>query len=117
MHLAGFIRLAGLSAAIGLCSCATTSDVVPIGNGSYEIAGSSATALASGGSEKVKLLKKANEYCAAQGKQMQLVNADSTNGHAGAFAGGSAYAPGAGANFAAVRPGQRATADVVFRCE
>jgi hypothetical protein len=104
-----------------MVGCATTSEVVPIGNGNYEIAGSSATALASGGSEKVKLIKVANKYCGGQGKQATLVNADATNGRvgSGAFASGNAYAPGAGATFnaTAVHPGQRATADVVFRCE
>lgn len=112
-----------LIAAISLFAvgCATTSDVVPIGNGNYEIAGSSATALSSGGSEKVKLLKIANQYCGAEGKQATLVSADATNGRvgSGAFANGNAYGPASGASFnaTAVHPGQRATADVIFRCE
>lgn len=101
--------------------CATTSDVVPIGNGNYEIAGSSVTALSSGASEKIKLIKVANQYCGNQGRQATLVDADSTNGHVGsaAWANVSAYGPGSGANVnaTAVHPGQRATADVVFRCE
>lgn len=101
---------------LAVAGCATTSGVVPIGNGTYEIAGSSATAMASGGSEKVKLLKIANQYCGAEGKEMTLLDAQDTNGHVGAFATGGAYAPGAGANFTAVHPGQRATADIVFRC-
>jgi hypothetical protein len=116
-------EFSGLGAVISLIAigCATTSDVVPIGNGNYEIAGSSATALSSGGSQKVKLIKIANQYCGAQGRQATLVSADATNGRvgSGAFANGSAYAPGAGASFnaTAVHPGQRATADVVFRSE
>jgi hypothetical protein len=119
----GRIRFTSLVAAVPLfmVGCATTSEVVPIGNGNYEIAGSSATALASGGSEKVKLIKVANKYCGGQGKQATLVNASATNGRvgSGAFASGNAYAPGAGATFnaTAVHPGQGATADVVFRCE
>lgn len=104
-------------ACLMVAGCATTSEVVQIGSGNYEIAGSSATALSSGGSEKVKLLKVANQYCAGQGKQMTLVNAEDTNGHMGAFATGSAYVPGAGANFTAVQAGRRATADVVFHCD
>jgi hypothetical protein len=117
------IRSAMFFAAVPLfmVACATTSEVVPIGNGNYEIAGSSATALASGGSEKVKLIKVANKFCGDQGKQANLVGAEATNGRvgSGAFASGNAYAPGAGATFnaTAVRPGQRATADVVFRCD
>lgn len=101
--------------------CATTSDVVPIGHGNYELAGSSVTALSSGASEKIKLIKVANKYCGNEGKQVTLVNADSTNGHvgSGAWASGGAYGPGSGASFNAtsVHPGQRATADIVFRCE
>jgi hypothetical protein len=106
---------------VAVAGCATNSGVVPIGNGNYEITGSSATALASGGGQKMKLLKTANQYCANQGKQANLVSADSSNGRVGsaAWANGSAYAPGAGAtyNAQAVHPGQAATADVIFRCE
>jgi len=104
-----------------LAGCATNSGVVPIGNGNYEITGSSATAIASGGSQKMKLLKTANQYCGTQGKQATLVNASSTDGRVGsaAWANGSAYAPGAGASYSAqaVHPGQAANADVIFRCE
>lgn len=123
MILCNCIKPASLVAVISLITvgCASTSDVVSIGNGNYEIAGSSTTALSSGGSEKVKLIKIANQYCGAQSKQATLVSADATNGRvgSGAFANGSAYAPGAGArsNATAIHPGQRATADVVFRCE
>jgi hypothetical protein len=101
--------------------CATNSGVVPIGNGNYEIAGRSATALSSGGSEKLKLMKTANDYCGAQGKTAILVDAQSSDGRVGsaAWANGSAYAPGAGAtyNATAVHPGTAANADVIFRCE
>jgi hypothetical protein len=113
--------LFAVTAALSIVGCATTSDVVPIGNGNYEIAGSSATALSSGGSQKVKLIRVANKYCGEQGKQATLVAANATNGRVGsaAFASGNAYAPGTGATFnaTAVHPGQGATADVVFRCE
>ncbi|MFL6603945.1 MAG: hypothetical protein ACJ8R9_21820 [Steroidobacteraceae bacterium] len=115
LHVFSAVGLAALA------GCATNSGVVPIGNGNYEITGSSATALPSGGSQKMKLLKTANQYCATQGKQVTLVNAQSTDGRVGsaASANGSAYAPGAGASFnaQAVHPGSAANADVIFRCE
>jgi hypothetical protein len=104
-----------------LVGCATSTGVVPIGNGNYQIAGHSATALGNGGSEKLRLMKTANEYCAQQGKTATLVNADSNDGHAGsaAWAHGNAYSPGAGAtyNAGAAHPGKFANADVVFRCD
>lgn len=106
---------------IAIAGCATTSPIVPIGNGNYELAGSSATALASGASQKIRLLQLANQYCAGEGKQMQLVNADATNGRMGsaAWANGSVYAPGAGAAYNAqyIHPGRRANADIIFRCQ
>lgn len=137
------LRPALLIAVVSLvaASCATTADVVPIGNGNYEIAGSSVTALSSGGSEKVRLMKVANQYCSAAGKQMLLVDASDTNGHvgSGAWANANAHAAAANASYheglfgrgadasaaesdasyhsGMIHPGQRATADVVFRCQ
>jgi hypothetical protein len=113
-----YVTVVTLLAAVG---CATNSGVVPIGNGNYEIAGHSATALSSGGSEKVRLMKSANEFCYQSGKTATLVSADATDGHAGAaaFANGNAYAPNAGAQYhaSAVAPGKFANADLVFRCD
>lgn len=124
-----------------IVGCATTSPVVPIGNGNYEITGSSATALASGASQKVRLLEVANKYCNAVGRQMVLVNSTDTNGHVGsaAWANGRAQAASASASYheglfgrgaaasasAAdasyhsefIHPGRRASADVEFRCQ
>jgi hypothetical protein len=96
-----------------VAGCATTTNVVPIGNGNYELAGSSATALASGGTEKVRLIERANAFCGQQGRQALLENSDDTNGHVGGFASGA----WGGGGFSAVKGGQRATADVVFRCQ
>ncbi len=124
-----------------IVGCATTTPVVPIGNGNYEIAGSSATALASGASQKVRLLQVANQYCNAAGKQLVLVDANDTNGHvgSGAWANANAHAAAGAASYheglfgrgaaasaaesdasyqsGFIHPGQRATADVVFRCQ
>ena len=137
------LRPALLITAVSLVvvGCATTSPVVPIGNGNYEIAGSSATALASGASQKVRLLQVANQYCSAAGKRMVLENADDTNGRvgSGAFADADAHAAAANAyvheglfgstadasaaeadssyHSGFIHPGTRANADVVFRCQ
>lgn len=106
---------------MGLAACATTSDVVSIGNGHYEVTGSSATAMASGASQKVKLIKVANQYCGKQGKSAELVSADSNNGQvgSGAFVSGNAYGPRSGASYggSAIKPGSAANADVIFRCQ
>jgi hypothetical protein len=48
--------LAVASIAISISSCATTSPVVPIGNGRYEVTGHSATAFGTAGEQKVKLI-------------------------------------------------------------
>lgn len=116
-----FSRFAALAAVLGLSACATTSPVVPVGNGVYEIAGSSATAMSSGGAQKVRLIQAANDFCAKQGKGATVVNAGATDGHVGSFAtvNGSSYGPNSSASMygSAATPGQRATADVVFKCE
>lgn len=94
---------------IALCSlsaCATTQDVVPIGHGNYELAGSSVTAFSSGGAEKIKLLRIANQYCAQQGKQATMLDGTQSNGTTlTAFQRGGVFT------------GRHATADVVFQCQ
>lgn len=116
-----FSHVAALVAMLCLSACATTSPIVPVGNGVYEIAGASATALSSGGTQKVRLIQAANDFCAKQGKGATVVNAGATDGHVGSFAAinGSSYGPNSGANVygSAATPGERATADVLFKCE
>lgn len=106
--------------AICITGCASTSQVVPVGNGVYEIAGSSATALSSAGAQRVRLIEKANEYCRQLGKTVSVVDASGKDGQVGSYASvsGNAYGPRSGASMygSAVTPGQRATADVLFRC-
>lgn len=108
--------------ALTLAACATTSPVVGLGNGTYEITGSSATAISSGGAQKVRLIQAANAYCQKlDGKGAMIVGANDTNGRMGSFASisGNAYGPNSGGSLygSAATPGQRATADVVFRCD
>lgn len=106
-------RILLLSTAILLSGCATTKDVIPIGNGNYEIAGSSVTALSSGGAEKVKLMRVASQYCTGFGKQMVLVGSRATDGQVG----DSAFVESSDGVGSAVHAGTRATADVIFHCE
>lgn len=108
-------------AVLVLTACATTSEIVPVGHGVYELAGSSATAMSSGGAQKVRLIKAANEFCAKQGKGATVVDANDTNGHVGGFASinGSSYGGGSSGYVSGFASGpiKRATADVMFRCE
>ncbi len=122
----GSVLLASLSIiALTVSGCATTSAVVPIGQGVYEIAGSSATAFSSGGAQRVRLIQAANKYCAKQGKSATVVDSTATNGKVGSYANiqGSSYGYGHGYNKSsslngmAVQAGRKATADVRFRCE
>lgn len=106
---------------IFLIGCASTSPVVPVGNGVYEISGASATALSSAGAQRVRLIQKASEYCGKLGKSVNVVDSSGSDGHVGSYASlsGNAYGPSSGGSLSgsAVTPGQRATADVRFRCE
>ena len=108
-------------AAVALAGCATTSDIVPVGHGVYEVAGSSATGMSSGGAQKVRLIKVANAFCAKSGQSATLVDANDTNGHVGGFASvnGSSYGNGSSGYVSGFASGpiKRATADVMFRCE
>jgi hypothetical protein len=108
-------------AVLALAGCATTSDIVPVGHGVYEVAGSSATGMSSGGAQKVRLIKVANEYCAKQGKGAAVVDANDTNGHVGGFASlnDSSYGSGSSGYVSGFASGpiKRATADIMFRCE
>ena len=99
-------RILLLLAVCFLSACATTQDVVPIGHGNYELAGSSVTAFSSGGAEKIKLLRIANQYCGKQGKSANLLDGTQSNGTTlTAFQRGGVFS------------GRHATADVVFQCQ
>lgn len=87
--------------AAGLVGCATTTPVVPIGNGHYEISGKSATAWASEGDEKVRVIQSANDYCGKMGKQAVVESASGKDGKNGNL----------------FVPAQAANADVVFSCQ
>lgn len=105
--------LAVASIAISTSSCATTSPVVPIDNGRYEVTGHSATAFGTAGEQKVKLIAVANDYCSKQGKQVNIEGVQGDNGQVGSYA----QVRGGGIYGSAATPGKLATADVVFSCQ
>lgn len=105
--------LAIASFAILLSSCATTSPIIPIGNGRYEVTGHSATAFGTAGEQKVKLIAAANAYCSKQGKQVNIEDALGENGQVGSYA----QVSGGGIYGSAATAGKLATADVVFSCQ
>ena len=76
--------------------CATTSPVVPIGHGQYEITGSSLTTFASGSSQRVKLIKVANDFCTKKNKEAVIDDGTADSGRYGS---------------------NKASADVQFHCE
>ena len=77
--------------------CATTPDIVPVGNDDYAIAGSSVAELSSGVRDEVRLIEIASRYCEAHGREASLVSTGGTPRQLGAEANGT-------------------TAGVVFRC-
>jgi len=58
-----------------LSGCVTASEVLPIGNGRYQINARASGGL-NAGKETTRATKDANAYCAKQGKQMVLQNTD-----------------------------------------
>lgn len=99
--------------AVLVSSCATTSPVVPIGGGRYEVTGHSATAFGTAGGQKIKLIAVANDYCSKQGKQANVEGEQGEDGHVGSFA----QVNGGGVYGSAATPGKFATGDVVFSCQ
>jgi hypothetical protein len=69
-----------LLVAAALAGCVSASKVTPTMNGTYVIQGK-AVGIWNADKERAKALKKANEYCANQGKRMLLHDMDET-GHA-----------------------------------
>lgn len=99
-----------------MVGCATPPDIVSIGNGNYEIAESPARALSSGVRAEVKVIRLADRYCEAQGREATLVTAETTNAHVGARPSSVSYDPARGVGFRAVAHAREDTPGVVFRC-
>lgn len=58
-----------------LCSCVSTSEVVPTGKDQYLLTSTARGGL-DPGAQVITATKKANEYCAARGLQMQVTKLD-----------------------------------------
>lgn len=54
--------------------CTTISDVTPAGDGNYTVTTQANGGMASWGKIKASSLKRADEYCRRQGKQMHSIN-------------------------------------------
>jgi hypothetical protein len=75
-----FIFMTGAIIAAALAGCVSASNVTPTGSGTYVIQGR-AIGPWNADKERAKALKKANDYCARQGKRVLLHDIDET-GHA-----------------------------------
>lgn len=94
------LRIAVCLMAMGLAGCGARSFVVPVGNDTFAMRGSSAT-LTSGAQEQARLVKHADHYCQRSGKSAVIVASrehDATHGTLAA-------------------PGSIARAEVKFKCE
>lgn len=72
-----------LSIAAAMSSCASTPSVVSIGNGHYEVLGSSLTTFAAAAQQKTELIVTASKYCSQLGKQVNFEGEQAVQGHAG----------------------------------
>jgi hypothetical protein len=94
-----FLRSAICLAAIALAGCGTRSFVMPGRDGSFLVTGSSSHL--SGGQEKARLVKDADEYCQRRGKSAVVVDSRENDAEPGTLA----------------APGKLARATVEFRCQ
>lgn len=80
------MRLSVAIPVLALAGCASSSGVHEVSPGIYSISSSAFTSFGGAATAKGDALKKAQATCAAQGKQMELVNQESS----ATFASGSA---------------------------
>ena len=59
---------------LGLVGCASNSGVVPIGKDTYMVSRQAATGFSGSGTLKAEALQEANQFCASQGKKLQVVS-------------------------------------------
>jgi hypothetical protein len=62
-----------LGLAVLIAGCASNSGVVAIGQDTYMVSRQAATGFSGSGTLKAEAFREANEYCASQGKVMQVV--------------------------------------------
>ena len=78
--------IAGAMAVSMLTACATTTDVVSTGPGTYMVAAQGVVGGSSSGKQAFKAQKRAAEYCSAQGKQVETIDAKEVPGGYGKVA-------------------------------
>lgn len=94
------VRIAICLTALALAGCGMRSFVVPVGNDTFAVQGSS-MALTSGAEEKARLVKNADDYCKRAGKSAVIVASNESDARPGTLA----------------APGSIARAEVEFRCQ
>ncbi|MDW5418510.1 hypothetical protein R6242_18255 [Iodobacter sp. CM08] len=57
-----------------LCSCASNSGVVPIGQDTFMVSRQAATGFSGSGVLKAEAFREANQYCASENKKLQVIN-------------------------------------------
>jgi hypothetical protein len=68
------ILQASIIAATMLYGCASNSGVVPIGQDTYMVSRQAATSFGGSGTLKAEAFQEANQYCASQGKKLQVMS-------------------------------------------
>jgi hypothetical protein len=71
-------NIACIAFAALVASCASHTGVVPIGRDTYMIAKQQATGFPGLGNMKAEIIAEGSKYCAAQGKEFQLVSTNET---------------------------------------
>ncbi len=74
-----FLSFAGALFVVFLSSCSSTG-VIPIGDGEYTISKQSFTKLESAVKVKGDVLREANEFCVARGKEMKVLKLETQDG-------------------------------------
>ena len=67
-----------IALAIAVTACASVSDIVPTGKGTYMVAAKGVMGYSSEGDQKIKALVQADKYCKEQGKTMEQVSSEGT---------------------------------------
>jgi putative hemolysin len=111
MSVARVVLLLSVTVAMG--SCATTSPVVPIGNGHYEVVGHSATTYGTAAEQKIELIEIASEYCSKQGGQFNIEG----EADGGRYAGSSVADNGGAVTGSGATPDVYTTGNLFFTCQ
>lgn len=72
-----FILIAAVATIAG---CASHSGVTPMGGGQYLLSKQAATGFAGAASLKAELLREADQHCAGQGKDLEVISAAENSG-------------------------------------